>query len=191
MSEALRTDLDRARAAREALLASSDLHAAADHWRDLLHRLDRFWNRFNAHFNRSPRWNGWSAGCKAEVKRDPLLLYLSKARDADHHTIGDVIAVEGGALKVEAGGRVILKHAATPNTWDVIQASGAVVFDAAKLVLKPATNYRVTYDVPRHHLGRPVDPNDVALIADLAINYFALLLARAEAELCSPQTGKR
>jgi hypothetical protein len=186
LSEALRTDLNRARAARDALLSSRDLYAAADHWSDLLHRLDRFWNRFNAHFKRSPRWNRWSAGCKVEVTRDPLLQYLSKARDADHHTIGNVIAVEGGTLKVDAGGRVILKHTATPNTWEVIHTSGAVVFDPSKLVLKPATTRGVTYDVPRHHLGSPVDPNDAALIASLAINYFAALLARAEAELCAP-----
>lgn len=183
-SRTLHTDLDRARSARDALLASSDLHAAAEYWCDLLHRLDRFWNRFNAHFSRSPRWTEWSASCRSEMKHDPLLQYLSKARDADHHTLGEVIEVAGGTVKVGQGGRVVLKHTAAPNTWVLTHASGEVTFNPSRLVLKPATTRKVTYVVPQHHIGRSINPNDVAMIANLALDYFAALLARAEVELC-------
>jgi hypothetical protein len=182
-SEILHADLDRARAERDALVASGDLHVAAEHWRGLLHRLDRFWNRFNAHFGRSPLWNGWSSQYKKEMKADPLLQYMSKARDADHHTIDQIVAVEGGRIDVGQGGRVILKHTA-PNTMALIHASGHVVFEPSRLTLKAATTRGVTYDVPLDHLGKPIDPNNVPLIAGLAIDYFAALLARAEAELC-------
>ncbi len=182
-SETLHADLDRARAEREALVASGDLHVAAEHWRDLLHRLDRFWNRMNAHFGKSPHWNGWSSRYKKEMKADPLLQYVSKARDADQHTIDQVVAVEGGKFNVGQGGRVILKRTA-PNTMALTYASGDVVFEPSRLTLKAATTRGVTYEVPQHHLGKPIDPNNVPLVADLAIDYFAALLARAEAEFC-------
>jgi hypothetical protein len=95
-----------------------------------------------------------------------------------------VIEVAGGTINVGPGGHVILKHGAAPNTWALTHASGEVEFCLSKLVLKPATTRTVTYSVPQHHLGKPINPNDVALMANLAIDYFDSLLAHAEAEFC-------
>ena len=155
------------------------------HWRDFMHRLDRFWNRLNAHFKKSPKWEGWSAPYKQVVRSDPLLRYLSQSRDADHHTIeSDVIEVVGGTLTVGEGGHVHLQHVAK-DTWQVSSTTPhRIEFDPSKLQLRPAVSRGVTYAVPTQHLGNPIDTSNVGQLAALALNYYGNLLSAAEESLC-------
>ena len=86
-----REEFEYARAAVDSLCRAESLVEATSHWKEVLRRLERLWHKADAHFSRSPKWNGWKGRFEKLRSNDPLLLYLRFARGAEEHAIVPIV----------------------------------------------------------------------------------------------------
>lgn len=169
-----RIELSRAEAALQAMEASEDLEAFERHWQEFLHRLERVWIKCTAQYKSSSRWQCWSGDMVRLRRNDPLLSYLKNARDADQHTLSAITARSPSELTLTAGGpqgRVLIKRITIDGDGQLaMEGDGVlnVVFRPEQTQLMPVVNRGRTYPVPRSHLGRPINPEDVLAVAHAA-----------------------
>lgn len=182
-----RIELTRAAAALQAMEVSEDLRAFELHWQEFLHRLERVWIKCATQYKRSSRWQGWSGEVVRLRRKDPLLSYLKNARDADQHTLSEITARSPSALTLTAGGpqgRALIKRLTIDRDGKLrMEGDGVLnlVFRPEQTRLVPVVNRGRAYPVPRSHLGRPINPEDVLAVARTAWAYYANLLDQAEA----------
>lgn len=184
-SEHVANDLRRVKQKRDEVLAAPSAEKASDAWRDFLACLDALWNRANAHFGKSAAYNGWKGPWLRLVRDDPLINYLSKARDADHHTV-ELKTIAPTSIAVPSGGHLLLRHTAQPDTWE-IEMSHMAKFVLAHLKLHPATSRQRTWELPTAHLGHPIDPDNIREVMDFAVAFYENFLAEAESRFCRDQ----
>lgn len=181
-----RIELARAEAALQAMEVSEDLEAFERHWQDFLHRLERVWIKCKAQYKSSSRWQGWSGQIVGLRRNDPLLSYLKNARDADQHTLSAITARSPSELTLTAGGpqgRALIKRLTIDRDGQLaMEGDGElnVVFRPEQTRLMPVVNRGRPYPVPRSHLGRPINPEDVLAVADAGFSFYANLLNQAE-----------
>jgi hypothetical protein len=162
---------------------SKDLQQMEGHWKEFLGRLERVWYKAASHFSRSPKWNGWKGKFEQARKTDPLLSYLINARGAEEHTIGEIINREPGSIGINpaVGNSLFIEKMKMQN--GVLSISSPhdlrIDFIPGKIRLLPVTNRGRTYDVPRSHLGDIIDPNDIPVIAELAVQFYQKFLDEA------------
>ena len=65
-------ELAYARIAFDALSRTASLAEIASNWKELLRRLERLWNKADAHFSHSPNWSGWKGRFEKPRATDPL-----------------------------------------------------------------------------------------------------------------------
>lgn len=170
-------------ASMDAAKTVSDLEAL---WKRFLHQLERTWNKAEAHYSRSPKWSGWHGKYAQARKKDELLVYLTKARDADEHGIEDISQKEMGSIgigpaeptgtfslsvRVDEHGQIQVKEASGPVKIDVIPA---------RVRLLPVTTRGRTYDVPENHLGKPINSSNLSELAQMALAFYEDFLAAAD-----------
>lgn len=184
-----RQELERAREAIVRMRAASNHREFEDAWKECLSRLERAWNKVQCHFKQSPKWNSWAGKYMKQRREDPLLKYLTNARGADEHTIGEITELAPGSMTIGATGGVMrlygLRMSSSAVVVDAAPASpGArlvIAFNPEKTRLLPVINRGVRYDVPTMHLGNAIDPNDVLTIAACGAKYYSGLLDEADA----------
>lgn len=155
-------------------------------WKRFLHHLERTWNKAEAHYCKSPKWSGWHGKYAQARKKDELLVYFVKARDADEHGIEDISQTEMGRVEVGmpqnpgpisinfsvgAGGRVRIHQASGPVE---------VTATAGQVRLLPVTNRGRTYEVPKQHLGNPINSSNLSELAMMGISYYEQFLLAAD-----------
>lgn len=184
-----RQELERARNAIDRMKAATNHAEFEDAWKEYLSRLERAWNKAQAHFMKSPKWHSWAGKYITQRRADPLLKYLTNARGAEEHSVGEItervsgnmtIGARGGAMHVYGFGmssRGLFVDAA-PATPD---AELVIGFKPERTKLLPVVNRGVQYDVPTAHLGDAIDPNDVLNISECGVKYYSELLNLAEA----------
>ena len=168
---------------------ATSLDELEDQWKQFLSRIERVWNKCESHFSRSPKWAGWKGPYEKARKSDPLLSYLRNARGADEHTIAEIVSREPGTMRIGAGstGSLHLRGMVIRNGEVFVDGDGSIklTFTPGRVKLLPVTNRGRTYDLPRSHLGRPVDPDNVIEIAEAGLRYYAGLLDSAERAFCA------
>ncbi|MFI4928842.1 MAG: hypothetical protein ACHP83_01290 [Burkholderiales bacterium] len=192
-SEAPRKEIGRAREAVIAMRTSQSLVDFDEHWKQFLHRIERVWNKIQAHFGRSPKWGNWVARFEKERRQDPLLSYLCNARGAEEHTTAEVTGREpagvGIALAdgvgVQPDGSVHIEDLTISTTAGRIEVQSAqplkITFHPERVRMEPVTNRGRLYPMPTAHLGSHIDPNDLPAVAELALKYYESVLSQAEA----------
>jgi hypothetical protein len=178
-------ELARAKAAIEAMKTAKTLPELEEHWKEFLRRLERVWNKAAHHFGRSPKWNGWQGRHDTARRKDPLLAYLVNARGAEEHTITPIASSKDASIGIGAGptGSTYIKRLSIQNgqvEWEG-EGSLAITFHAAEFKLLPVVNRGRTYDPPRVHQGRAVNPANALEIAAAGIVYYETFLSDAEA----------
>lgn len=153
-------------------------------WADFLSRVDRVWNKTEAHYSRSPKWHGWGGKYSALRTKDPLLSYLVQARNVDEHGIANVVEESPGSVSIGVGpkGWARYKNLTIHNGNVSFEAEGdpLVVVQPARPRLVPVANRGRKFDVPTSHLGNAVDHDDVIKLADTALRFYEDLLSAAE-----------
>lgn len=155
-------------------------------WKRFLHHLERTWNKAEAHYSRSPKWSGWHGRYAQARKKDELLVYLAKARDADEHGIEDISHAQPGFLAIGAAnpdekfelsvrinneGDIFVRGASSPLRIEGMRAH---------VRLLPVTNRGRTYEVPKQHLGSPVNSSDLTELARIGITFYEDFLNAAD-----------
>lgn len=180
-----REALEKARAAAQALGTATSLAQVEERWKDYLFCLERVWNKAEAHFSRSPKWQGWQGTYVKQRRLDPLLVYLTKARDTEEHSIEPITEITHGGVGIKPAdperGAYFHKIELT-NSVLTVQADDPIVIDyiLPSLRLLPVTIRGRTYPVPKQHLGAAVDPSNIAAVASSGLKYYGDFLDSAD-----------
>jgi hypothetical protein len=192
-SEAPRKELSRAREAIAAMHTSETLIEFDEHWKHFLHRLERLWNKAQAHYGRSPKWGNWAAKFEKDRRQDPLLSYLCNARGAEEHTTAEVTGREAGGIGigladgvgVQPDGSIHIEHLFITTAPGHIEVQSAqplkITFQPERVRMEPITNRGRLYPVPNAHLGHQIDSSNLPAVAELALTYYESLLSQSEA----------
>jgi len=182
--EAMNIELENAKSAIEEMRTAKNLDEFEKNWKSFLVCLERVWNKAYSHFNKSPKWNGWKGEFEKLRKTDPLLSYLKNARDAYEHTVSEITSREPGRIGINAadGSSLYIERMEVKNGNISINTQQKIRIDfiPAKIKPSPVINRNRTYDVPRTHLGKPIDPDDVISIAEAGAQFYQEFLKKAE-----------
>lgn len=126
----------------------------------------------------SKAWFGRVIGLR---RSDPLLRYVWHARNAEEHTLQDVVSLNPGYAQwnppTEAEAeklRLALKDEPRPYCF-----LGVVEGVLPHPKLQPVTDRGQTYLPPTEHLGCPLENTSPAAVGDLLLSYLANLLDEA------------
>ena len=155
-----------------------------DKWQRFLGHLERFWNKCQNHFGRSPKWNSWKGRFEKQRRTDPQLSYLINARGAHEHTVADITEKKSGSIGIGAGpsGRVHIRHLHIgPNGisgyWD---GDLAVTFTPDRVDPAPVTIRGRVYQVPTTHLGNPLADTSAIALGQHGLAYYRKVVVEAE-----------
>lgn len=70
---------------------TDDFEKLEDLWRDVLKRLERCYDKAKDAYHEIPKFKSWIGNYESLRKKDPLLSYLKQARNADTHSIKEII----------------------------------------------------------------------------------------------------
>ena len=191
-SQAPHIEIATAKQAIESMREAESLDDSDQNWKLFLHRLERIWSKTLAHYRRSPKWGNWAAKFDRDRKSDMLLSYLCQARGAEEHTTTEVTGNEPGSVDinladgvgVQSDGSVLiedLSFVSGPDGTRIFSAQPLkLTFVPARVRIEPVVNRGRTYAVPHTHLGKAVDPTNLIFIANLALQYYEAVVAKAE-----------
>jgi len=177
-------ELSKARDCIEVMRKSKSMLEFEKNWVDFLHHLERSWNKVENLYRKEPSWNGWVGKYRTLRETDPLLSYLSNARDADEHTIQEIVKRQPGSIGINgprgAGLRIdemkIGKGLIKIKSPDKIK----ITFYPGKIGLLPVVNLGRRYEVPKSHLDKPINPDKVVELAEVAEGFYSGFLKAAK-----------
>lgn len=178
-------ELAKAKQAVARMAAADSADGFEEQWKEFLRRLERVWNKANAHFGKSPKWNGWQGKYDNLRRSDPLLSYLVNARGAEEHTVNEIVGREPGGIGINSaeGNSLYIERMEINNGVLSVRSPQKlrIEFFPARMTLHPVVNRGRTYALPTSHLGHPIDPSNVLGVAELAIKFYEEALVQAEA----------
>lgn len=182
---ALREELSLANAALTAMRAAKSLEEFERQWKYFLHHLERLWNKTKAAHGKHPAWGGWAGTYYSDRKNDPLLCYLTHARNVDEHTVVPIFERKAPALAILPGKKGPTRYRKIQLFSDGtlrVESSGEphIGFLPERTGLVPVNDRGVPYPTPDRHLGNPITPENVPEIAEAAIRYYETFLGEVE-----------
>jgi hypothetical protein len=178
-------ELSRARDAAQKMAAAASLDEYEEHWKEFLRRLERCWNKAQAHYGKSPKWNGWQGRIDKLRRTDPLLSYLVNARGAEEHTVSEITTRHPGGIGINPaeGNSLYIEHMEVKDGTISIRSPQKIRIDFIpdRIGLLPVSNRGRTYGIPGSHLGSGIDPRNVQAIANVALSFYEQVLREAEA----------
>ena len=164
--------------------AAGSLDEFEERWKSFLHRVDRVWSKAVSKYARSSNWPELKAKYEKLRETDPLLVYLKRARNADEHTIDEIVSrEEGGIILNPAEGNVLQVERLVASADRISIRSPQnirVEFIPAKTRLLPVIDRWGTTPVPTSHLGESIDPTMVVDVAERAATFYEDFLIEVE-----------
>ncbi|GED78413.1 MULTISPECIES: hypothetical protein [Pseudomonas] len=184
-SPAPRIELEKALKSIEEMEHAKSLDDFEEAWKAYLFRIERSFNKAQAHFKKSPKWDAWWGKYKRLRSSDELLAYLINARGAEEHSVEEIVGRDGGGIGINpAHGNSLYIESLTTDAFGNIQIRSPqaikIDFIPEKTKLLPVLNRGRTYPTPHMHLGKPIDASDVCGVARLAHNFYSSFLLEAE-----------
>lgn len=151
-------------------------------WKEFLGRTTRVWNKTEADLKGDPRFynSPHVKRVKDARKKDDLIQYVARARDADEHT-ADPITVEvpaGPEYTFNFGDGNFAKVRLPQITVDgktfplAVEGHSSETFAPAEVFAMPVTVRKQTYPVPTHHMDQPIGDLTLIRFAELALAYY-------------------
>ncbi len=178
-------ELKKAEEAISAMESSKTLDQFEEQWKEFLRRIERCWNKAQAHFGKSPKWNGWQGKIEKLRKNDDLLLYLVQARGAEEHSVNEISEHQPGSIGINpaVGNSLFIEKLEIRNGQIVeLRSPQLLRIDVlpARIRLLPVVNRGRRYEIPQHHLGGSIDPMNVISISKAAYIFYEKILTEAE-----------
>ena len=184
-TEAPGVELVKARQAIDRMKSAESLDDFEEDWKEFLRRLERCFNKIQAHYKKSPKWGGWFGRFSKTISNDELLVYLRNARGADEHSVEEIVGRSSSriGLNPAVGDTIVIKNMV--RRGGVIQSMEAplgvsITFYPEKIKLLPITNRNALYPVPKVHLEKPVNPFNVVDVAECGYRFYESVLSDAE-----------
>lgn len=181
---AARKELAFAKKALDDLKAANGPDTEEVHWKELVGRLTRFWNKTESALKGDPKFynSPHVKRVKAALKSDELIRYLSQSRHADEHRHEETTDVmPGGFDNVSNVNSRLRVHnpRMTINgvTMDVPPPPGYRRRPVrAELRLRTVNNREQTYEVPRTHAGHDISCASIQTYAELGLAFYESIL---------------
>lgn len=187
--EAARDELRRARECVDRMSKAASLGEFDDAWKDCIARLSRFWYKTKASLQGDPRFfnSPHVKEATAAQKNDPLIQYISQARNADEHGIDDITLKAGGSVAInptEVDGVRVLKNLSLSSGVLRFEAPhGAVIsFEPGSVIPQPVRNRNQEYPVPDQHMGKPIMQKSLIEFGSLGVSFYERILNGLDAD---------
>jgi hypothetical protein len=167
--------------------ASPSLEDFEGHWKDLLHHIERVWTKALHKYDSHSGWRALRTKYESLRNNDPLLSYLKNARDADEHTVNEIVAHEPGGIGINPaeGNALYIEHMEIARGRISIKSPQRIRVDfiPGKTKLLPVVKRDRTYDIPTAHRGDVIDPTNVIDVAEKALTFYEGFLGDVESTL--------
>lgn len=155
-----------------------------EHWKNLLHQVERCWTKASSKYGSLSNWRAFRDKYESLRRNDPLLAYMKNARDADEHTVDDIVSHEPGGIGINPaeGNSLYIERMEINRGLISIESPQRIRVDfiPGKTKLLPVNKRDGTYAAPTSHLGDAIDPDNVADVAERAIGFYEKVLDEAE-----------
>ncbi len=153
-------------------------------WEDFLSRIENIFKKVQSACSaESAKFNGACSTFKHQKKTDPLLIYLTQARNAFHHGLGKLseqIPESINYLPTINGASFTYQKDKFGNT-KVSSNSPLLVFRIpSEIIALPCKNRGVTFDPPQIHLGKKLVSKSPIEIAELGLVYYENFILKIE-----------
>tara|TARA_A100000171_G_scaffold52590_1_gene71772 strand:+ start:722 stop:1237 length:516 start_codon:yes stop_codon:yes gene_type:complete len=153
-------------------------------WKNFLSNLDRGWNKLEKLLARC------NSVKKSDIDKviqhrntDSLLQYLKQARNANEHTIEQIVDKSPAATRITGGpgGGIIYRGSVSggKESHSLVYDNLEIEFIPESLCVIKVTNRGKTYPPPQGHLNKPIKtkiPHEIAQIGlDFYLNFLAVL----------------
>lgn len=195
-----------ARSSFESMRNTESYVELADKWYIFLHAAKGIYTTLEQGAKANPQAMQWFGGKNRERRGDPLLRYISEARNDDEHGIEESTELVRSSLQLgvaRPGSSQILRDQ-FGNTFANVSAAYHIegghprmknlpvlqaldgkpvhsIFNPEKVVLKSVRDRsRCEYQPPKFHMGAALKTDGPIEVADLALRYLEGLLSEAE-----------
>ncbi len=137
----------------------------------------------------SPQSRQWYGEKAQERNKDPLLLYLNQARNADEHGLAPVAKFKKPTATIidGTGDASTIKRIETSDNSVTLYVDESLKniplirlsLPAVVLVEVRDDRFGGVFPPPREHMGKPVEPDHPLPIAQLAVAYMSALVEEA------------
>jgi hypothetical protein len=172
--------VERMRAAK----SFQDFEAA---WGDFLDAVEKVWKKCERECQGVKKeFQPWQARFNSERGSDPLLSYLRHARNADNHSIQEIVQhIPGSSMITSSGPGPLYIERLEIRDGQITEYSGnqPLIQRTTPSRVEPLriVDRGVTYDPPREHLGRALDRRDPLAIAEAGLTYYTKFVEEAHA----------
>lgn len=191
-NEKIHSELNKAKTSSTNIKNSKNLDEIDESWKDYLYQLERVWSKSQAHFKKSPKWNGWQGRYKQLRTKDELLAYLINARGAEEHTVEEITQKQAGGIGLNPlipGGKVVINDLRLGPKGEILNMDLGeniiVAFTPSRVKLLPITNRGVIYPIPQSHLGKEIDSTNLVSISEAGTKFYEDFLNAANAHFCT------
>jgi hypothetical protein len=157
-----------------------------DGWRDYLGALEKAWLKAERECQSvRDQFEPWQQQFRAARKSDPLLRYLSHARNADTHTIQDTLSQSAPSIGLgPAYGHAWHINRLEIRNGRITHYSGdkpmKITFIPGRLELLPVVDRGVSYEPPNSHREKVLSKKDPISVGALGLAYYEEFIAEAE-----------
>ena len=181
-----RDELDKAIITLEKLKTSNSLEEYESLWRDFLNYLEKCWKKSEreCQFVKN-KFQPWQGKFKNLRKNDSLLKYLKNARDADVHSIQEIVEKKKSKLTTKFanpnGG--FIKKMIVKNGIIQHYEGDEMIFEfiPGKVKTKSFSNNNQIYTIPFYHRGKRItNPENPLKLGKLGIEFYSNFLQQIE-----------
>jgi hypothetical protein len=157
-----------------------------DGWRDYLGALEKAWLKAERECQTvRDQFEPWQQPFRAERKSDPLLCYLTHARNADTHTIQDTLNQTAPTVGLgPAYGNSWYIEKLEIRNGQITHYSGdkplKTTFIPGRLELVTVIDRGVSYQPPTTHRGKPLSKTDPVSVAEVGLAYYEGFILEAD-----------
>ena len=150
------------------LRRATSLESVTTEWAAVVNHLEKLWHKACQTCGSKPGFRKWNTEWVETRASDPLLRYITQARNADNHTAQDLASHVMGYLIVKDG-----------------KVSFVSTHKNPELAITDIVNRKVTFLIPETHLGKKIESRDPRLLAVHACNFYAEYLRRLRVDFLS------
>ena len=160
-------------------------------WRDFLNSLEKVWvkSKRECHGFKN-KFQPWQGKFTKSRRIDPVAKYLKNARDADVHSIQEIVEKTAGSTTIRLADPTVTSWKVDKMVLvdgELVEYIGEQPLDQethpAKVQAIPFTNQGVVFTVPTFHKGKQLNnPENPIELAELGLNFYSQYLDDIEKE---------
>lgn len=187
------SDLAIARQTIEAMSTATHFPAFYQSWQDFLIRIERAWEAAERGLRGTPGFQAWFRPYAHQKKRDPLLVFLSQARNAETHAVGATMDhplrlilrdKHGYPFRLRQLGSTLDQDGVLTIDIETAPEDSLLSYEVINLPSPPALvrfcNRGRWYEPPTSHLGNPLRSIHPVAVANLGVAFYGSFVQEAE-----------